>query len=180
MFVRESLLEEEGYDLLQSGRVKEAIDYLQRNAAFYPSSANAHQILGRALLAGGDTAGAVRSYERSLALDPDNLEAAWTLLRIGAEGFAEVVVPSDVLAEYVGDYRFGPAVVRVGLADGRLSITPPGAPTAIPLTATSRTTFLHPIPGGHFRLTFRRDADGAVSEVIVSDGRSESRGERVR
>lgn len=179
-FVQERMLNGEGHYLLRRGHMKEAIDHLRRNVAFYPSSANAHQVLGRALLAAGDTAGAVRSYKRALELDPDNLEAEWTLLRIGADGFAEVVVPPDVLADYVGDYRFGQAVVTVSLAEGRLSITPPGAPSPVPLTATSRTTFLHPIPGGHFKLEFGRDATGAVSEVVVSDGRSASRGERIR
>jgi cytochrome c-type biogenesis protein CcmH/NrfG len=45
------------------------------NVAAYPRSANAHDSLGEAYLRAGRRAEAIRSYRRSVALDPGNRNA---------------------------------------------------------------------------------------------------------
>jgi len=48
---------------------------LELNARRHPNSWNAHDSLGEAYRKAGRTSDAVRSYERSLGLNPDNANA---------------------------------------------------------------------------------------------------------
>lgn len=73
-----------GYHLLATSRVSEATAIFRLNTECYPESGNAFDSLGEAELAAGDTAAAVASYRRSLALDAGNANAAALLERLGA------------------------------------------------------------------------------------------------
>jgi pimeloyl-ACP methyl ester carboxylesterase len=64
------------------GREAEAVRLFELVTELYPASANAFDSLGEAYLALGRTDEAVRSYEKSLALDPKNENAAAVLKRI--------------------------------------------------------------------------------------------------
>jgi predicted Zn-dependent protease len=62
----ESNLQELGsYLLRQPGRAATALEVLRRNAALHPESPSAHSAVGSALLARGDTAGAVTALQRA-------------------------------------------------------------------------------------------------------------------
>jgi len=64
-----------GYRLLGQGRPEQAVFILELNARRHPDSWNAHDSLGEAYLKAGRTKDAVQSYERSLAINPDNSNA---------------------------------------------------------------------------------------------------------
>jgi tetratricopeptide (TPR) repeat protein len=64
-----------GYRLLGLKRVPEAIEVFKLNVAAYPRSANAYDSLGEAYLTHGDREEAIRSYRRSLELNPQNANA---------------------------------------------------------------------------------------------------------
>lgn len=64
-----------GYRLLGRGRLGEALFVFEENARRHPESWNAHDSLGEAYLKAGRTSDAIRSYERSLSLNPDNANA---------------------------------------------------------------------------------------------------------
>lgn len=64
-----------GYRLLALKRVPEAIEVFKLNVAAYPRSANAYDSLGEAYLTHGDREQAIRSYRRSLELNPQNANA---------------------------------------------------------------------------------------------------------
>jgi tetratricopeptide (TPR) repeat protein len=64
-----------GYRLLGLGQAEQAVFVLEVNAQRYPDSWNAHDSLGEAYVKAGRTKDAVRSYERSLRLNPDNANA---------------------------------------------------------------------------------------------------------
>ena len=69
----EGLVNRMGYFLLQNLEdVQGAITVFELNVANFPESANAYDSLGEALGIGGDTGEAIRIYEMSLMLDPDN------------------------------------------------------------------------------------------------------------
>jgi Flp pilus assembly protein TadD len=61
-----------GYELLRQGRHGHAIVVLQLNTADHPGSSNAFDSLGEAYMEAGRREEAIRSYERSVALDPGN------------------------------------------------------------------------------------------------------------
>jgi tetratricopeptide (TPR) repeat protein len=78
----ESRLEGVGADLTSAKKHKDAIEVLEVNARLFPRSSSAHQRLGAAYAAAGDTRLATRSYSRSLALDPNNAASKTALARL--------------------------------------------------------------------------------------------------
>lgn len=80
----EDELNSRGYELLARGALPEAIAVFRLNTASFPASANTHDSLGEALLAGEDHEGAVAAYRRALELDPASASARAALQRLGA------------------------------------------------------------------------------------------------
>ena len=68
----EARLEGVGADLMSARKRRDAIEVLELNAKLFPRASSAHQRLGAAYAAAGDTRLAIRSYERSLQIDPRN------------------------------------------------------------------------------------------------------------
>lgn len=64
-----------GYQLINSKRLVEAIEILKLNTESYPRSSNAFDSLGEAYLLHGDKELAIRSYQRSVKLNPQNTSA---------------------------------------------------------------------------------------------------------
>jgi len=62
----ESLLNRIGYQLLENGKVEEAIAVFERAVVLKPSSANTHDSLGEALERAGKLPGALRCYRRAV------------------------------------------------------------------------------------------------------------------
>jgi tetratricopeptide (TPR) repeat protein len=82
----EQMLNTVGYRLLRQQRHAEAIAALRLNSEQYPESANTYDSLGEGYMAAGETALAIESYERSLALDPENANARQKLEQLRAQG----------------------------------------------------------------------------------------------
>jgi len=61
-----------GYQLLEAGKVQEAIDVLKVNAKLFPQSWNAYDSLGEAYAKAGNTELALQNYTRSVELNPKN------------------------------------------------------------------------------------------------------------
>lgn len=61
-----------GYAQLSSHHTAQAIDLFEQNVKRFPASANAHDSLGEAYLAQGKKGLAIKSYQKSLALNPHN------------------------------------------------------------------------------------------------------------
>jgi len=77
-----------GYRLLGDGRVAEAVWIFELAVGRYPDSANVHDSLGEAYMAAGRDDEAAASYRRSLALDPENVNATAMLERLSGRGAA--------------------------------------------------------------------------------------------
>jgi hypothetical protein len=73
--VSEPLVNQAGYTLLRNRALSAALEVFKLNAEEYPESANAHDSLGEGYVANGDTTAAIRAYERSLTLNPNNANA---------------------------------------------------------------------------------------------------------
>jgi 3-oxoadipate enol-lactonase len=70
------------YSFLQSGKVKEAIELFKLNTVAFPKSGNVFDSLGEAYLTDGQKDLAVKNYEKSLKLDPGNINAKQVLQKI--------------------------------------------------------------------------------------------------
>ncbi len=61
-----------GYELLQAGKNKEAIKIFKLNVEQFPKAFNVYDSLGEAYMINGDKKLAIKNYEKSLKLNPDN------------------------------------------------------------------------------------------------------------
>jgi tetratricopeptide (TPR) repeat protein len=85
-YVSEASLNALGYRLLGMKKNPEAIAIFKLNAETYPRSANVYDSLAEAYWAGGDRDQAIRNYQRSLTLDPQNENARDQLKKLQEAG----------------------------------------------------------------------------------------------
>ncbi len=83
--VKENEMNAGGYQLLQAGKVKEAIAVFKLNTEEFPKSSNAYDSLGEAYLTDGNKELAVKNYKKSLELNPKNNNAIEVLKKIKSE-----------------------------------------------------------------------------------------------
>jgi CubicO group peptidase (beta-lactamase class C family) len=74
--IRESSFNDLGYSLLGKKRIDDAVKVFELNVRLFPGSANVYDSLAEALEKRGDAEAAIRNYEKSLAMKPDNTHAA--------------------------------------------------------------------------------------------------------
>ncbi len=74
-----------GYQLLEARKVDEAIVVFELNVETYPDYANGWDSLGEGYMVRGDYATAIRHYEKSLELDPNNGNATDMIHRMQRE-----------------------------------------------------------------------------------------------
>jgi len=70
--IKEGDMNNVGYQLLQTGKKKEAIEIFKINVEAFPKSGNVYDSLGEAYLADGDKNLAITNYKKSIELDPSN------------------------------------------------------------------------------------------------------------
>jgi CubicO group peptidase (beta-lactamase class C family) len=70
--LNEGQINQIGYQLLATKRVKEAIEVFKLNVEDYPASFNVYDSLGEAYMANGDKELAIKNYRKSVELNPDN------------------------------------------------------------------------------------------------------------
>jgi dienelactone hydrolase len=82
---RETELNQLGYVLLREGKAKEAVEIFRLNVEAYPNSFNVYDSFGEGLMSVGDLGGAIKNYKRSLALNPQNINAEQAIKKLEAE-----------------------------------------------------------------------------------------------
>jgi tetratricopeptide (TPR) repeat protein len=71
-----------GYELMESGKLQDAIELFKLNVRLNPESWNAYDSLGEAYAKAGDTALAVQNYEKSIQLNPKNEQGKAALAKL--------------------------------------------------------------------------------------------------
>ena len=74
--VKENEMNNIGYQLLNLGQVKGAIEVFKLNVETFPESGNTYDSLGEAYLIAGDNEKALINYKKSVELDPQNINGA--------------------------------------------------------------------------------------------------------
>ena len=83
--VGERMVNEVGYEFLNTGRTDAAIDVFAFNVAENPKSGNVYDSLGEAYLKKGDKKKAIAAYQEAAALDSSNTNARDQLKELGAK-----------------------------------------------------------------------------------------------
>ena len=90
----------------------------------------------------------------------------------------EVKLSPSVLGRYAGVYRMGQrALLTIMLVGNGLVLTVPGQGEKYALTAVSETEFRLSFPG--FGITFQKDKEGKVHQLVFRQGESETTAPRV-
>ena len=71
-----------GYNLLGMKKVRDAIEVFKLNVEDYPQSSNAYDSLGEAYMVNGDKEPAIKNYQRSIELNPDNTNSVEMLKKL--------------------------------------------------------------------------------------------------
>ncbi|MCA6408352.1 MAG: tetratricopeptide repeat protein, partial [Cytophagales bacterium] len=80
--VNEGNLNQQGYNLMNEGKLKLALAVFKVNMQLYPSSANVYDSYGEALAKNGDIELAITNYKKALAIDPKNKNTAKALAEL--------------------------------------------------------------------------------------------------
>lgn len=83
--VSEGAVNGEGYSLLRRKQYDDAIVVLEKNVELHPNSANTYDSLGEAYMAAGKKDLAIKNYEKSLQLNPENKNATAMLEKLRKE-----------------------------------------------------------------------------------------------
>ena len=154
---------------LQAGNPGLAAETYRVLTLVQPTGTRAHLELAKFYQATDQLDAAVAEYRLVLQADADNLEAQWSLMNAGAEGYARLELSPEQLDTLVGTYfptgESESIEFVVSRDDQQLSISVPGAPGPLPLIAISETCFfvtMEPV-----RVNFSIDAEGVAGGIDV-------------
>jgi CubicO group peptidase (beta-lactamase class C family) len=83
--ISEGTLNQTGYNLMASKKTEDAILLFRKNVDLHPASWNAYDSLGEAYMKNGDKDLAVKSYAKSVELNPSNENGVAALKKLGAQ-----------------------------------------------------------------------------------------------
>ena len=164
-----------GYQLLRTGKVKEAIEIFKLNVEAYPKASNTYDSLAEAYLANNERELAIQNYKKSVELNPNNTNAVETLKRLEK---GPVVVDAKVLDTYVGEYELRPGFVMRVFRDGDKLMTEATGQPSFEIFPESETVFSPRVFPA--KLTFVKDADGKVNTLKLEQGGRVTMGKRVK
>lgn len=161
----ETELNSAGYDLLRSGKFREAGELLKLNVEMFPDAANPHDSLAEYYVGAGQKDLAIKEYKRALEIDP---KFASSISGLKALETSAVVVDPKIFASYVGKYQVAPTLI--------LTITAENGKLFGQATGQQQFEFV-PMSDTKFRIAvvnaeidFIKDAEGAVTELILHQG----------
>jgi tetratricopeptide (TPR) repeat protein len=166
-----------GYQLLQGKKAADAIEIFKLNVEMFPQSANVYDSLGEAYMKNGDKDLAIANYKKSLELDPKNTNATARLASLTGEQ-KEVKIDPKIYDSYVGEYQLAPTfTVTITSENGKLMAQATGQ-EKFELFPTSETDFyLKVVPAS---VTFVKDAEGKVTEIILTQNGRKGSGKKIR
>ena len=178
--LREGEMNNAGYELLQAGKVKEAIEVFKLNVNAFPKSANVYDSLGEAYMKDGNKELAIENYKKSLELNPGNQGAVDMLKKMGVDTKSfekEIVVDEKILENYVGKYELAPGFILSVSRDGnQMKTQATGQPEVLIYPQSENVFYLKVVEA---QLTFNRNEDGNVESVTLHQGGQEIVGKKL-
>lgn len=171
----ESELTSLGYQMVGMKRLKDAIRIFELNVEMFPASAFAHDTLGETYLADGQIDLALKSYRRSIELDPTNANASLIVRNLEGNR-AEIDVSS--FEEYVGEYQVTPSLVMTITKEGEKlfgQLTGQGKLEVKPVSPTQFT-----IPEVKANISFEKDSAGKVVGMILLQGSRSANAKKIK
>jgi CubicO group peptidase (beta-lactamase class C family) len=171
----ENELNQLGYQLMRTSKVKEAVEIFKLNVEAYPQSANVYDSLAEAYMNLDQRELAVTNYKKSLELNPKNTNAVEKLKRLEQ---GPVTVDAKVFDTYMGEYELAPGFVMRVFREADKFMTQATGQQKFEIVAESETTFY---PRGiNAKLTFIKDAEGKVTALRLSQNGRDVTGKKIK
>ncbi|HEX6732999.1 MAG TPA: serine hydrolase [Pyrinomonadaceae bacterium] len=171
----EPQLNELGYVLMRSGKVKEAVEIFKLNVEAYPQGANTYDSLAEGYLNLNERELAISNYKKSLELNPKNTNAVEALKKLEKP---PVTIDASAFDAYVGEYELAPQFVMRVFREGNKFMTQATGQQVIEIFPESETTFAPRVLNA--KLTFVKDAEGKVTALKLSQGGREITGKKIK
>lgn len=164
-----------GYALMRSGKVKEAVEIFKLNVEAYPQRSNTYDSLAEAYMNLNERELAIKNYKKSLELDPKNNNAVAMLKRLEKPA---VTVDAKVFDAYVGEYELAPGFVMRVFREGDKFMTQASGQGVVEIFPESETVFYPKVVNA--KLTFLKDAEGKVITLQLNQGGREVKGKKIK
>ena len=166
-----------GYRLLQTGKMKEAIEIFKLNVEAYPQGFNTYDSLAEAYMNSNQRELAITNYKKSLELNPKNTGAVEALKKL-EDPSASAKVDAATFDAYVGEYELAPGFVLRVFREGEKFMTQATGQDVIEIFPEADGSFSpRTFPA---KLTFNKDADGKVTSVKLAQGGRETVGKKIK
>ena len=166
-----------GYQLLQQKKVTNAIEIFKLNVEIYPQSSNVYDSLGEAYMVNGDKDLSIANYKKSLELDPNNANAKVKLGSLTGEQ-KEIKVDPKIYDSYAGEYQLAPTfTITITNENGKLMAQATGQPKFELFPSSETDYYLKVVPA---TVTFVKDAEGKVTELILTQNGRKTSGKKIR
>lgn len=166
-----------GYQLLQQKKVADAIEIFKLNVEIYPQSSNVYDSLGEAYMVNGDKDLSIANYKKSLELDPNNANAKVKLGSLTGEQ-KEIKVDPKIYDSYSGEYQLAPTfTITITNENGKLMAQATGQPKFELFPSSETDYYLKVVPA---TVTFVKDAEGKVTELILTQNGRKTSGKKIR
>lgn len=179
--LKEGEMNNAGYELLQAGKVKEAIEVFKLNVKAFPKSANVYDSLGEAYMKDGNKALAIENYKKSVELNPGNQGAIDMLKKMGVDTnnlVKEIIVDEKILESYVGKYELAPGFILTVTKDGNQMKTQATGQSEVLIYPKSNNVFYLKVVEA--QLTFNKNNDGEIVSVTLHQGGQEIVGNKLK
>jgi len=159
-----------GYQLLRSGKPKEAIEIFKLNVEAYPQAYNTYDSLAEAYMTVNERELAIQNYKKSIELNPKNTNGVEALKRLENP---PAKIDAATLDKYVGTYELAPGFSIAVTREGETLFAQATGQAKFEMAADSPTEFhLLVVPA---KITFA--ADG--SSLTLHQGGRDMPGKRV-
>jgi CubicO group peptidase (beta-lactamase class C family) len=169
-----------GYQLLQSGKVKEAAEVFKLNMEAFPASFNVYDSYAEAQMVQGQNDLAIKYYKKSIEINPGNQNGIDMLKKLGvdvSEVVKDAVVPDHILQSYVGKYELMPGFILTVTREGSQLKTQATGQSVVDIYPRSENVFYLKVITA--QLTFNRNSEGRVESVTLLQGGQEITGKKL-
>ncbi len=171
---RENELNTLGYQILRTGKTKDAIEIFKLNVEMFPGASNPYDSLGEAYLADGQKELSLKNYKKSLELDPGNGGAKAVIARLEAPEMKVDPASYDAL---VGEYQLAPSFVFTVTKEGDKLMGQATGQPKIELEPVSELVYVITIANAEIK--FEKDAEGKVTGLVLKQGGQTLKGIRL-
>ena len=164
-----------GYRLMQTGKVKEAVEIFKLNVEAFPQGFNTYDSLAEAYMNLNERELAIQNFKKSLELNANNTNAVEMLKKLESPA---PKVDANTFDAYVGEYELSPGFILRVFREGEKLMTQATGQNQIEIFADADGSFSpRTFPA---KLTFLKDADGKVTSVKLNQGGKEIVGKKIK